>query len=428
MKRRDFIKNSLLVGAGALTIASAAKADTDKPADSASILNYHPGMAYRPHGTTGAMVSALGFGMLRLPRLADGKTVDEAKSIELLRHAIDHGVNYVDTAWIYLGGQSEAATGKALANGYRDRVYLTSKSPWWVMERPEDFEKCFDESRKRLNTDVIDFYHLHMLMHRGWNEKAIPFKLVDKMNDLKAKGKIRFAGFSYHDGLPLFKKIVDANPEWGFCLVQHNILDRDYEAGVGGLDYAAAHGMGVSIMEPLRNGDLVNPPRDVMAIYGSAPIKRSPVEWAFDYLWNKPEVSVVVSGMNSMQNVNDNLEYASRSKVGMLTPRELEILGAAARKYLSYPGASACVGCYQCIPCPQNVAIGYLLHRVYNQYLVNNDRERLRMLTSPTGAMSPVQRGAGPEACNGCGECVAKCPQGLDIPAELRRMAAIMKG
>lgn len=143
-------------------------------------------MQYRPHGLTGVSVSALGFGMLRLPMLADGKTVDEAQSIRMVRHAIDNGLNYMDTDYVYLGGQSELVTGKALAGGYRGRVYVTSKSPWWIMERPEDFERFFDESHRRLQTDVIDFYHIHMIMHRAWKEKVLPFKLIEKLETLKA--------------------------------------------------------------------------------------------------------------------------------------------------------------------------------------------------------------------------------------------------
>ena len=277
--------------------------------------------------------------MLRLPMLADGKTVDEAQTIDMVRHAIDNGLNYVDTGHVYLGGQSEMVTGKALANGYRDRVYLTSKSPWWIMERPEDFERFFDESRRRLGTDIIDFYHIHMIMHRGWKDKVVPFGLIDKINKLKAQGKIRYAGFSFHDGVPLFKKIVDANPEWDFCLIQQNLLDTEHEAGLVGLNYAAANGMGVSIMEPLRNGFLVRPPKEIQAIYDNAKNKRPAVEWALVYLWNKPEVSVVVSGMGNMQNVVDNLAYASRSAPGMLTAEDTATIGKEARQYRSYPGS-----------------------------------------------------------------------------------------
>lgn len=420
MNRRLFLKAGAAAAVAAASHVAAVSpiwAAVPKPAD---IRNYNPAMRYRPHGLTGAVVSALGFGMLRLPMLEDGKTVDEAKSIAMLRHAIDHGLNYVDTGYVYLGGQSEAVTGRALANGYRDRVYITSKSPWWIMEKPEDFEKFFDESRKRLQTDLIDFYHIHMIMHRGWKEKVIPFRLIEKINNLKHQGKIRYAGFSFHDGVPLFKKVVDANPGWDFCLLQQNLLDTEHEAGLAGLHYAAANGMGVSVMEPLRNGFLATPPKEVRMIYDAAKNRREPVEWAFDYLWNKPEVSVVVSGMGRMQDVVDNLAYASRSAPGMLDAEDVVVLGRAARQYRSYPGSIPCTGCYNCIPCPQNVAIGYLFNMVYNQFKADGDAARAKRLVKYS--MSPVQRGDKPDACNECGECLPKCPQKINIPAQLKRV------
>ncbi|WP_300949443.1 aldo/keto reductase [uncultured Desulfovibrio sp.] len=421
MDRRAFLKG----GAGLMAAGAMAAAARVSPAGAAAqgpsnIRNFHPEMRYRPHGLTGVAVSALGFGMLRLPLLADGKTVDEARTIAMLRHAIDHGLNYVDTGYVYLGGQSEAVTGKALAGGYRDRIWLTSKSPWWIMERPEDFERFFDESRRRLQTDVIDFYHIHMIMHRGWKEKVVPFRLIDRMMELKARGAIRFAGFSFHDGAPLFKRVVDANPGWDFCLIQQNYLDTEHEAGLVGLNYAAANGMGVSIMEPLRNGFLVKPPAMVQAVLDAAPRRRPPVEWAFDYLWNRPEVSVVVSGMASMQNVRDNLAYAGRSAPGMLDAEDRAVIGRAARAYRSAPGTIPCTGCYNCIPCPQNVAIGYLFNMVFNQYKADGDKARAHRLVNYS--MSPVQRGDRPGACNECGQCLPKCPQGINIPEELKRV------
>ena len=420
MDRRTFLK-----GGAALAVAPAVAAVAGlSPAwaaaqDPARIRNSHPEMRYRPHGLTGVAVSALGFGMLRLPMLADGKTVDEGATIAMLRHAIDHGLNYVDTGHVYLGGQSEAVTGNALAGDWRDRVWLTSKSPWWIMERPEDFGTFFDESRRRLKTDVIDFYHIHMIMHRGWKDKVVPYRLAEKMQDLKAQGKIRFAGFSFHDGVPLFKRVVDAAP-WDFCLIQQNYLDTEHEAGLVGLNYAAANGMGVSIMEPLRNGFLVRPPERVQAVLDAAPVRRPPVEWAFDYLWNKPEVSVVVSGMGSMDNVRDNLAYAGRSAPGMLDAGDRAVIGRAAAAYRASPGAIPCTGCYNCIPCPRNVAIGYLFNMVFNQYKADGNKARAHRLVNYS--MSPVQRGDKPQACNDCGQCLPKCPQGINIPAELRRV------
>ena len=421
MDRRVFLKGGVgLMAAGAMAAAARISPAWAAAQEPSNIRNFHPEMRYRPHGLTGVAVSALGFGMLRLPLLADGKTVDEARTIAMLRHAIDHGLNYVDTGYVYLGGQSEAVTGKALAGGYRDRIWLTSKSPWWIMERPEDFERFFDESRRRLQTDVIDFYHIHMIMHRGWKEKVVPFRLIDRMMELKARGAIRFAGFSFHDGAPLFKRVVDANPGWDFCLIQQNYLDTEHEAGLVGLNYAAANGMGVSIMEPLRNGFLVKPPAMVQAVLDAAPRRRPPVEWAFDYLWNRPEVSVVVSGMASMQNVRDNLAYAGRSAPGMLDAEDRAVIGRAARAYRSAPGTIPCTGCYNCIPCPQNVAIGYLFNMVFNQYKADGDKARAHRLVNYS--MSPVQRGDRPGACNECGQCLPKCPQGINIPEELKRV------
>lgn len=427
MNRRTFLKGAtalaatggLLGGAGSLSQAWA------KSQNPKNIRNYHREMQYRPHGLTGVSVSALGFGMLRLPMLADGKTVDEAQSIRMVRHAIDNGLNYVDTGYVYLGGQSELVTGKALAGGYRDRVYVTSKSPWWIMERPEDFERFFDESRRRLQTDVIDFYHIHMIMHRAWREKVVPFRLIEKIETLKAQGKIRFSGFSFHDNVTLFKRVVDANPDWNFCLIQQNYLDTEHEAGLLSLKYAAARGMGVSIMEPLRNGFLVKPPKEVQAVFDAAPRKRPPVEWAFDYLWNMPEVSVVLSGMGSMQNVVDNLSYARRSGPGMLDGEDVAVLGSAARRYRAYPGAIPCTGCYNCIPCPQNVAIGYLFNMVFNQYKADGDIDRAHRLIQYS--MSPIQRGDKPQVCDGCGQCLPKCPQGINIPEELKRVHRELK-
>lgn len=378
------------------------------------ILNYNPNMQYRPMGRTGVKVSALGFGMLRLPMLSDGKTVDSDQSVEMVHRAIEGGVNYIDTGRVYMGGQSEQTVGKALAGGWRDRVYVTSKAPWWMMERPEDFEKFFDESRRAMDTDVIDFYHIHMIMHRGWKEKVIPYRLIEKIEKLKAEGKIRFSGFSFHDRLQLFKQVIDANPAWDFCLIQHNYLDYEYEAGVLGPKYAAANGMGLAVMKPVRTGFLANLPASMREALASTGVKKPDVEWALDYLWDIPEVSVAVSGMGSMKDVEANLDYASRARPDMLNPDEREALGNAIRAFRSAPGHVDCTGCYQCIPCPHNVAIGYIFAYVYNNYLMRGDMKKA--MADYTLAMSPIQRGAPASACVNCGACKEKCPQGLDIP------------
>lgn len=395
-------------------LAKEMRKDETAKAPVGRILNYNPRMQYRPMGRTGVQVSALGFGMLRLPMLSDGKTVDFDQSVRMVHRAIEGGVNYIDTGRVYLGGQSELAVGKALANGWRDRVYVTSKAPWWIMERPEDFEKFFDESRRAIGTDVIDFYHIHMIMHRGWKEKVIPFRLIEKIEKLKADGKIRFSGFSFHDRLQLFKEVVEANPAWDFCLIQHNYLDYEYEAGVLGPKYAAASGMGLAVMKPLRTGFLANLPPSMKKALASTGVSKPDAEWALDYLWDIPEVSVTVSGMGTMKDVEANLSYASRAKPNMLTPDEREALGAAIRAFRATPGHINCTGCYQCIPCPHNVAVGYIFAYVYNSYLLH--KNKARAMFDYTTSMSPIQRGAPASACAQCGQCLAKCPQGLDIP------------
>ena len=418
MDRRDFLKRTTAtLAAGSLlgpgTFAEAAEKRLEQEELARNIRNYNPKMPYRPMGNTGVDVSALGFGMLRLPMLP-GKGVDFEQSVAMVHRAIDGGVNYIDTGRVYLGGQSEEAVGKALAGGWRDRVYVTSKSPWWIMERPEDFDKFFDESRRAIGTDVIDFYHIHMIMHRAWKEKVLPYRLIEKMENLKAQGKIRFMGFSFHDNLKLFKEIVEASPSWDFCLIQHNYLDYEYEAGVLGPKYAAANGMGVAVMKPVRTGLLANLPASMKQVLSSTGIIKPDAEWALDYLWDIPEVSVTVCGMGSMADVEANLEYASKAHPNMLTPAERDALGAAIRAYRSAPGHIDCTGCYQCIPCPLNVAIGYIFAYVYNNYLVHGNKERA--LADYTVSMSPVQRGDPASSCVGCGKCLAKCPQGLDIP------------
>lgn len=424
MDRRKFIKKSALTVVASSIMGKTVACGQEKSGQPAKdILNYRETMPYRPMGRTGIQVSALGFGMLRLP-MTNGH-VDFDQSTEMVHRAIDGGVNYIDTGRVYLGGESEQAVGKALAGGWRDRVYVTSKAPWWVMERPEDFERLFDESRRAIGTDVIDFYHIHMIMHRGWNEKVLPCRLIEKMEKLKADGKIRFMGFSFHDSLQLFKKVIEYTPAWDFCLIQHNYLDYEYEAGVLGPKYAAANGMGVAVMKPVRTGFLANLPPVMREALASTGIHKPDAEWALDYLWDIPEVSIAVSGMGSMKDVEVNLSYAAKAKPNMLTPAEREALGMAIKAYRSAAGHIDCTGCYQCIPCPENVAVGYIFAYVYNNYILHKNKERAML--DYTVSMSPIQRGDPASSCTGCGECLSKCPQHLDIPRLLARVEETMR-
>ena len=387
------------------------------------IRNYKPEMQYRIMGKTGVRVAALGFGMLRLPMLADHKTVDEARTIEMLRYGIDNGINYVDTAHGYLGGQSELAVGKALLNGYRDKVYLATKVNLGAMRSEADFDRMFDESRKRLQTDFIDFYLLHHVTTKTWNQSVLPFRVLEKVERCKQDGKIRFSGFSFHDNLALFKQVVDANPNWDFCQLIQNFIDTEYEAGFLGMKHAYGRGIAVNCMQPLKAGFMANPPREVQAVFDAAATRKTPVEWAFDYLWNMPEPGIVISGMSTLEQVRENLEYARRSSVGMLRQEDLMLLSRVARRYRAYDGVTACTGCNNCAPCPKGIALGSLIGQMWFTYKVTGNKAADQRYYNNV----PAPRGVNADVCDSCGACLPKCPMHVDIPGVLRRMRDELK-
>lgn len=420
MDRRDFMKVAAMTAAGAGLLESSCFAEDARPKDGnqTNIRNFHPEMQYRLMGKTGVMISALGFGMLRLPMLDDGKTVDEAKTIEMLRYGIDNGINYVDTARGYLGGQSEAAVGKALSDGYREKVYLATKLTLQAMKSEADFERMFDESRKALHTDVFDFYLLHHVTHNTWHNSVIPFKVLEKAQKYREEGKIRFLGFSWHDSLPFFQDVLNAIPDWDFCQLMENYVDTQYEAGFLGMKYAYDRGMAVNCMEPLKAGLLANPPEEVRKILDSSPNKRPVVEWAFDYLWDMPYPGVVISGMSNIDQVRENLAYARKSSINMLDWDDRMTIGKAALRYRQYPGVTGCTGCDLCVPCPQNVAIGSLIGNMWFIYKVNGNKKAAQRYYNHV----PPQRGVNANACNDCSVCLPKCPEQVNIPEILRQM------
>ena len=364
-------------------------------------------MEYRKFGSLDWRGSSLGFGCMRFP-VIDGNNdqIDEKPAAEMLLHAIDQGVNYVDTAYPYHGGTSESFVGKTLDGGYRDKVKLATKLPSWKIEKAADFDLYLNEQLERLRTDQIDFYLLHALNEKLW-------KTIDELGVLswvekaKADGRIKYIGFSFHDENPIFRSIVDAYESWDFCLIQHNFMDVDFQAGKKGLQYAAARGMGVVIMEPLRGGRLIDPPQAIQDIWDRAEVKRSAADWSLQWLWNQPDVSLVLSGMSTMQQVQENIASASRSGIGRLTSAELDLVAKAKTTYEGFQ-LIPCTNCGYCVPCPEGVDIPRIL-KIYNDGIIYDKVDSAKddyMIWVPDENKGNL--------CVVCGECEEKCPQ--DIP------------
>ncbi len=377
-------------------------------------------MQKRKFGNTKEIVSILGFGAMRFPLTEEG-SIHEEKSLEMVRYAIDHGVNYVDTAWPYHNGESEPFIGRALGEGYREKVYLATKLPSWAIHQPEDFDDFLDRQLERLKTDVIDFYLVHAINQKTWTNNLLKNDLFSFLDRALAAGKVRYVGFSFHDQLALFKEIVDAYP-WTFTQIQFNFLDHEYQAGLEGLRYARNKGLGIIVMEPLRGGALAGDiPKDVAGLWESAPVKRSPVEWALKYVWNYPEVDLILSGMSTLEQVKENIRYAARALPGDLTAEETGRIYQVKDRYLSRL-VNSCTTCGYCMPCPYGVDIPGAFKAFNDAHLFEQPdlfREKyLRETRSENRASS----------CVACGACEPRCPQGIAIIADLKRVAEGFEG
>ncbi len=364
-------------------------------------------MQYRPFGKVELRVSALGFGCMRLPILnGDYAQIDEPEAMRMLRHAIDGGVNYVDTAYGYHRGNSERFVGRALQDGYRQKVGLATKLPQWLVNEQADFERLFSEQLDRLQTDHIDYYLMHALGAKSWH-KIYDLGILDWIEKTRASGRILHVGFSFHDTLEAFKEIVDAYPGWDFAQIQYNYMDVNEQAGTAGLQYAAQRGMGMVIMEPLLGGRLVRPPEAVQALWDAAPTRRSPADWALQWLWNQPEVSVVLSGMSTFQQVEENLVSANSAAVNPLSPAELALVEQVRAKTQELC-AVPCTHCDYCQPCPNKVNIPRLFELYNNASMYNVLDESRREY-----ANMPMEERA--DMCLDCDECEDKCPQHIPI-------------
>ena len=362
-------------------------------------------MKYRQFGRLDWKTSALGFGCMRFPTKNGNEDIDEAEAARMLRYAIDHGVNYVDTAYPYHGGNSEPFVGRVLQDGYREKVRLATKLPSWKIEEPEDFDKYLNEQLERLKTDHIEFYLLHALREKWWH-KLRDLDVLAWAERAKADGRIGHLGFSFHDEYEVFQEIVDAY-DWTFCQIQYNYMDLDTQAGTKGLEYAASRGLAVVIMEPLLGGRLVDPPEPIEEIWDEAPTSRSAADWALQWLWHKPEVSVVLSGMSTMEHVKENVTSADASGIGTLTEEELAVIDRVRETYEALCPIP-CTQCNYCMPCPHGVDIPRNL-QIYNEGAIYEKPEQARRSYE---FLDDEKRA---DACVACLECEDKCPQTIPI-------------
>ena len=375
-------------------------------------------MLYRRMNNVVSDLSILGFGCMRLP-VTKGGDIDEKQATKMLRYAIDHGVNYVDTAYPYHKGESEPFLGRALQDGYREKVFLATKLPSWLIKSRADMDHYLDEQLKRLQTDHIDFYLVHGLMRPFW-ENLWSLGITDFLDDAIADGRIKYAGFSFHDELALFKEIVDAY-HWTFCQIQYNFTDEQNQAGTEGLRYAADRGLGIVVMEPLRGGMLTKEIPAINKIWEKAVVRRSLSEWALRWVWNHPEVTVVLSGMSSLEQVEKNVAYAENGFPNSLSEEEQNLFGEAKIEYkrrIKVP----CTGCRYCMPCPSNVSIPECFE-MYNQGCMFDAPDVASVNYGFLGGMFSGSPGFASQ-CQECQECEKKCPQGIPIREELKKVAA----
>lgn len=377
-------------------------------------------MQYIKFGKQDFNVSRFGMGCMRMPSkiISEGKRkIDEDESIKMIRYAIDHGVNYFDTAYAY--GDSELVVGKALSEGYREKVKLATKLPSWEIKSYGDFNKYLDEQLKRLQVEFIDIYLLHAMRQTYWEnyKKLDVFKFLD---EAKKQGKIVCAGFSFHDQLALFKEIVDCY-NWDMCQIQLNYLDEHMQAGLEGLHYSASKSLPVVIMEPLKGGSLVNNlPNEVTELLKEDGSGINPVRLALRYLYSLPEATVILSGVSSMEQLKEDIEIFNSMPSGPLNDKELMLINRV-RDLIKSKIVIGCTGCGYCMPCPSGVAIPDLF-KLYNDVCMFNQLKVSKIFYQDvfiSGKKDASQ-------CTECEHCEEKCPQRLEIIKGLKDVRKLL--
>jgi uncharacterized protein len=363
-------------------------------------------MKYRKFGTLDFDCSVLGFGAMRMPIKGATTDIDYPEATRILRHAIDNGVNYVDTGYPYHGGASETFLGEALKDGYREKVKLATKLPVWKVEKLEDRDRLFNEQIEKLQTDHLDMYLLHGLGKERW-EIIKKFDILSWAEGLKKDGKIKHLGFSFHDDYDAFEHIITGYDKWEFVQIQYNYVNEEHQAGTKGLKLAASLGIPVIVMEPILGGNLADPPDAIRQLLDSAAIKRTPADWALQWLWNKPEVTMILSGMSTMEQVEENLASAENSKVGLLSEKDITLLSAVNDTFQQLRPIP-CTSCNYCMPCPSGVKIPWNLDLYNRAYMYNTMEKQISQYNK-------ADEGERASSCTTCQECEPKCPQNIKI-------------
>ncbi len=379
-------------------------------------------MKTRINSKNGDVLSILGFGCMRLP--TKNGSIDESRSIAMIHEAIEQGVNYFDTAYIYQNGKSEVLLGKALAGEWRKRAKVATKLPPFLVGKLESAKKIFATQLERLQTDYIDYYLLHMLTDKPMFERLAALGVMEWLEELKAAGKIRNIGFSFHGSKGDFESIVKAY-SWDFCQIQYNYMDENHQATKSGLLLAAALGIPVIVMEPLRGGKLVTSlPDQVKKVFADYDKNRSPVEWALRWIWNHQEVNVVLSGMSDEEQMEENIRIASGAEANSLTEEELKVFQTV-KNEIETRTKVPCTACGYCLPCPAGVDIPGCFSCYNDKYLMADKSARMRYFQT-LGALSVKPAVA--SQCKQCGKCEKHCPQSIPIRKELKNVSRKMEG
>jgi predicted aldo/keto reductase-like oxidoreductase len=359
---------------------------------------------------------------MRLPTLDGkpyGKKIDREKATRMIRHSIDQGVNYIDTAYPYHEGMSEVLLGRVLKEGYRERVKIATKSPIWLIKKSKDFDTYLDQQLERLQTGHIEFYLFHGLNGQTWKEVVKRHDLLKRAKAAVKDGRIGDIGFSFHDDFAAFKQIIDGYDDWCLCQIQYNYMDTENQAGTKGLKYAASKGLPVVVMEPLLGGKLAIPPEPIRDILRKEGRGTSPADLALQWLWNQREVSVVLRGMSTIRQVNGNLKSADRSGVGSLSPDDFELIRRIKSRYLGMVPVP-CTKCGYCMPCPNGVDIPKNFE-LYNDGIIHDDIKDARFSYN---RFFEDKEKAG--ACKQCGKCEEKCPQKIQIQRLMPELHAVL--